>query len=86
MQWLLMTSSPLLCMHVQTISWILLAGNNKIQSMVHQYHVSKGKQTHGPIFKCVIQVPRNVKDASELDAKNDNTIWQGAMTEEIDAL
>jgi hypothetical protein len=23
---------------------------NKIRSMIHQYHVSKGKRTHGPIF------------------------------------
>jgi hypothetical protein len=59
---------------------------NKIQSMIHQYHVSKGKRTHGPIFKFGSQVPRNVKEAYELDAKNGNTKWQDAMKEEIDAL
>jgi hypothetical protein len=59
---------------------------NKIRRMVHQYHVSKGKQTHGPIFKFGIQVPRNVKEAYELDAKNGNIKWQDDMKEEIDAL
>jgi hypothetical protein len=59
---------------------------NKINRMVHQYHVSKGKRTHGPIFKFGIQVPRNGKEAYELDAKNGNTKWQDAMKGEIDAL
>jgi hypothetical protein len=59
---------------------------NKIRSMIHQYHVSKGKQTHGPIFKFGIQVPRSVKEAYELDAKHGNTKWQDSMKEEIDAL
>jgi hypothetical protein len=54
--------------------------------MIHQYHVSKGKQTHGPIFKFGIQIPRNVKEAYERDAKNGNTKWNDAMKEEIDAL
>jgi hypothetical protein len=78
-------------MLVQTISRIPLAGTitkerNKIRSMIHQYHVSKGKRTHGPIFKFGIQVPRNVKEAYKLDATNGNTKWQDAMKEEIDAL
>ena len=54
--------------------------------MVHQYHVSKGKRTHGPIFKFGLQVPRNVKEAYEFRVKNGNTKWQDAMKEEIDAL
>jgi hypothetical protein len=59
---------------------------NKIRRMVNQYHVSKGNRTHGPIFKFGVQVPRNIKEAYELDAKNGNTKWQDAMKEEIDAL
>jgi hypothetical protein len=87
---------PLLCMLVQTISWIPLTGfrhiataitkkRNEITSMIHQYHVSKGKGTHGTILKFGIQVPCNVKEAYKLDAKNGNTKWQDAMKEEIDA-
>jgi Reverse transcriptase (RNA-dependent DNA polymerase) len=33
-----------------------------------------------------IQVPRNVKEAYELDAKNGNTKWQDAIKEEVDAV
>jgi hypothetical protein len=54
--------------------------------MVHQYHVSKGKWTHGPIFKFGNQVPRNVKEAYELDGKNHYTKWQDAMKDKIDVL
>jgi hypothetical protein len=59
---------------------------NKIRSMIHQYHVCKGKRTQGPVYKFGIQIPRNVKEAYELDAKNGNTKWQDAMGEEIDSL
>ena len=33
-----------------------------------------------------VQVPRSQKEAYELDAKNGNTKWQDAMTEEISSL
>jgi hypothetical protein len=59
---------------------------NKIRSMLHQYHVCKGKRTNGPVYKFGIQVPRNVKEAHVLDSKNGNTKWNDAMQEEIDSL
>jgi hypothetical protein len=72
--------------HFHHIASDIAKERNKIRRMVHQYHVSKGKQTHGPIFKFGIKVPRNVKEAYELDAKNGNPKWQDAMKEEIDSL
>ena len=36
-----------------------------------------------PIYKFGIQIPRNVKEAFALDAKNGNTKWQDAMQDEI---
>ena len=44
------------------------------------------KQTKGPVYQFGIQVPRNVRDAYELDKKNGNTKWQDAMQEEINSL
>jgi hypothetical protein len=53
---------------------------------IKQILVSKGKQNKGPIFQFGIQVPRNVKEAYELDKKNGNTYWEDAMKEEIASL
>jgi hypothetical protein len=39
-----------------------------------------------PTYQFGIQVPRNVKEAYALDAKNGNTKWQQAMQEEIESL
>ena len=39
--------------------------------MIHQYYVCKGKRTK----RFVIQIPRNMKEANELDLKNGNTKW-----------
>ena len=36
-----------------------------------------------PIYKFGFQIPRNIKEAYALDAKNGNTKWQGAMQDEI---
>jgi hypothetical protein len=57
----------------------------RLRIMVHQYNVSKGKHSKGPIYKFGIQVPRNVKEAYALD-KNGNTKWTDAMNEEISSL
>jgi Reverse transcriptase (RNA-dependent DNA polymerase) len=51
--------------------------------MVHRYNVSKGKRIKGTIYKFVIQLPRNVKVAYDLDNKNGNIKWSDAMNEEI---
>jgi hypothetical protein len=45
----------------------------RLRTMVHQYNVSNGKRSKGPIYKFGIQVPRNVKEAYALDNKNGNT-------------
>jgi len=56
------------------------------RSMAHQYHISKGNKSKGPIYQFGIQVPRNVKEAYELDKNNGNTKWADAIKEEIDSL
>ena len=53
---------------------------------IQYFNVNAGKQTKGPIFQFGIQVPRNVKEAYELDKKNGNTKWQDAMKEEVNSL
>jgi hypothetical protein len=37
--------------------------------------VLASKQAKGPIFQFGVQVPRNVKQANDLDKQNGNTIW-----------
>ena len=59
---------------------------NKLRNMLHQYHVCQGKRTKGPVYQFGIQIPRNVKEAIELDLKSGDTKWQDAMQEEIDSL
>ena len=54
---------------------------NKIRRMVDQYNISKGKRSKGPVYKFGVQIPRNVKEAFELDAKNGITKWQDATQE-----
>ena len=50
--------------------------------------LNQSKQAHkkGPVFQFGIQVPRNVKEAYELDKKNGNTLWSDAMKEEVASL
>jgi hypothetical protein len=50
------------------------------------YAVLASKQAKGPVFQFGVQVPRNVKEAHDLDRQNGNTNWQDAMQEEIDSL
>jgi Reverse transcriptase (RNA-dependent DNA polymerase) len=38
----------------------------------------------GPVYNFGIIIPRNVKHAFELDAKNGNTLWKDAMTKEFE--
>ena len=59
---------------------------NTFRNMMHQYHVSQGKQSKAPVYKFGIQIPRNMKQALALDLQNGNTKWQDAMKEEIDSL
>ena len=51
--------------------------------MLHQYHVCQGKRTKGPVYQFGIQIPRNVKEAMELDLNSGDTKWQDAMQDEI---
>jgi hypothetical protein len=48
--------------------------------------ISAASQGKVPIFQFGIQVPRNVKDAYDIDAKNGNTKWTDAMQEESSSL
>ena len=59
---------------------------SELKRVVKNYNIMKGKRGKGPIYKFGIQIPRNVKEAYELDAKNGNTKWQDAMQEEVDSL
>jgi hypothetical protein len=41
--------------HIETA---ITKEHNKIRSLIHQYYVSKGKRTHGPIFKSLVMLTR----------------------------
>ena len=58
----------------------------KFEQMVNQMNLSINKTSKGPIFQFGTQIPRNVKEAYELDKKNGNTKWTDAMQAEIDSL
>ena len=53
----------------------LAAHKKKLQRMINA--AKRKTKHHGPIFKLGIQVPRNSKEARELDKKNGNTKWIG---------
>ena len=44
------------------------------------------KLSLAPLYKYGIQVPRNAKQAQQLDEANGNTLWQDAMDKELNAL
>ena len=48
--------------------------------------MSQSRQRKGPIYMFGVQVPRSEREAYEVDAKNGNTKWQDAMSEEISSL
>ena len=51
--------------------------------MIHQakaHHKCKGNT---PIYHFGVRIPRNAKQALELDKENGNTLWQDAMNKEI---
>jgi hypothetical protein len=58
----------------------------KIQRMLKQANLSSNKRSKGPIYQFGVQVPRNVKEAYELDKQNGNSKWGDAMKEEIESL
>jgi Reverse transcriptase (RNA-dependent DNA polymerase) len=58
----------------------------RLERMANQLNLSIHKASKGPIFQFGIQVPRNVKEAYELDKKNGNSNWADAMKAEIDSL
>jgi Reverse transcriptase (RNA-dependent DNA polymerase) len=62
----------------------LAKNRKKLNRMLNQSKL-KAKR-HGPIYKFGVQVPRNIKEAYELDKKNGNTKWQDAVNEEITQL
>ena len=41
------------------------------------------QKNHGPKYKYGVQVPRNYKEAIELDKANGNTLWQDAIKKEM---
>jgi hypothetical protein len=59
---------------------------NNASNLNHMsFDISAASHSKGPIFQFGTQVPRNVKDAYDIDAKNGNTKWADAMQEEIDS-
>ena len=48
--------------------------------------VLKTSKSFGPKYKFGIEVPRSVKHALELDAKNGNTLWRDAILTELKQL
>ena len=48
--------------------------------------ILKGQKRTGPKFKHGIQVPRNLREARELDRINGNNLWEEAIKKEIDQL
>jgi hypothetical protein len=50
------------------------------------YDVLASNHTKGPVLRFDVQVPRNVREAYELDKKNGNTNCQDAMQELNDLL
>jgi hypothetical protein len=59
---------------------------NKLVVNSMSFDVSAGKQTKGPVYQFVIQLPRNIKQACKLDSRNGNTKWADALKEENDSL
>jgi hypothetical protein len=48
--------------------------------------VLASKHAKGPVFQVGVQVPRNIKEAYDLDKRNGNNNWQDAMQKEKDSL
>jgi hypothetical protein len=59
---------------------------NKLDANSMTFNVCAGRQTKVPVYQFGIQVPRNVKQAYELDNRNGNTKWTDAIKEEMDSL
>ena len=51
----------------------------KQQEVPENVQIDTRPTIQGPKFKFGIQVPRSKKEALELDLKNDNNVWAGAM-------
>jgi hypothetical protein len=56
----------------------------KFLRMVKQAKLHRGPR--GIRFKFGVQVPRNWKEAMEIDAKNNSTLWQDAIKKEMDQI
>lgn len=53
--------------------------SEKVGNMVRAYHLSRD---NGPKYKFGVQIPRSIKQAMSLDAKNKNTLWEEAIAKE----
>src|SRR5210317_1019335 len=49
-------------------------------------NVNQAKARKGPKYQFGVQVPRNVKEAYQLDEANGNTLWTSAIQKEITSL
>jgi hypothetical protein len=71
---------------LKTPSWKrlrrIINANPELKRLVNKTKL----HTSTPTYQFGIQVPRNVKEAYALDAKNGNTKWQDAMEAEINSL
>ena len=71
-----------------TVGWKrlrrLAKNRKKLDRMIKQAKMKAKRR--GPMYKFGVQVPRNVKEAYELDEKNGNNNWHEAVQAEIDQL
>ena len=63
----------------------LAKNKKKLQRMVKQAK-SSASHNHGPTWSFGVQVPRNDREADQLDIKNGNTKWADARKAELDQL
>jgi hypothetical protein len=57
-------------------------GRQRLNRMIRQAKATRPNK--GKVYNFGILVPRNVKQAFELDKSNGNTLWQDTMTKEIE--
>jgi hypothetical protein len=77
------------CRRIARLYDFFLDDDDNICKLCRAVHAKKKKAGLGPrgkIFKFGLQVPRNCKEAFEIDQANQNTFWQDAIKAEMSAL
>ena len=73
---------------LETPGWKTLKRyTRRAKKLIRMINANKRAQRYNSItYKFVVRLPRNVKEAKDLDKQNGNTYWQDAMKLEIDQL